>query len=201
MNRMKFTESWTKVTDRSLSRIETKLDLTFPPQYRTFLMRHNGGHPRPSTFTLNNSTIKVALFYSAGGDSDIDIVQAQKNVQTLIKSKFSEEERPKFAGLLIIAEDVNGNFIFLGTDGDNENHVFYFDKKNKSDPLTLVSKSFNDFLNAFSGDEEDSDDSDLDAGAFDEEDDYGGRRGRRTRGKKVNYNYEYDDDDDDDSQG
>lgn len=197
MANIKFSESWTKVTERSLSRIETKIDITFPPQYRSFLMKHNGGHPRPSTLTFNNKTVKVALFYSAGGDPDIDIVQAQKTVTTLFNTKFNEEDRQKFAGLLVIAEDVVGNYLFIGTEGENENQIFYFDKKNKTTPLNLVAKSFNDFINLFTGDEEESDESDLDAGAFDEEDDYGGRRGRRTRGRKTSYNYDDDEDPED----
>lgn len=198
MSKVAFSESWSKVNERGISRIEDRLQLQFPPQYKKFLLRQNGGIPRPGILIIDEKEYKISLFYSIGGGQDKDICYAQKRANLFLSTHFSGEERKNYEGFLIIAEDSHGNYIFLGTDGDTEGHVYHFDKKAKIEPLTLLSNSFSEFINMFPGADGsvESELTDEDSGKDDDEDYTAGntsekkKRGKRRKGK-------YDDDDDD----
>lgn len=205
MSRIAFTESWTKVNERGISRIEDRLKITFPPQFKKFLLRQNGGIPRPGRFTVNDKDYKIALFYSIGGGQDKDISYGQKNANLFLSTHFSEEQRKDYDGFLAIAEDTQSNIIFLGTDGDTEGHVYHFDKKAKAEPLTLLSNTFNEFLTLFPGSDGDLD-SDLDDEEIQRDDDdedyissniHVDKRQKRNRRRRRNYGDDDEDDDDD----
>jgi len=52
--RLKIRDSDPPVGDEVLSEIEGRLGLVFPADYRSFLLMHNGGVPRPGWFLLRH---------------------------------------------------------------------------------------------------------------------------------------------------
>jgi hypothetical protein len=48
----KFKNSGKKLTDELLHSVEARLNIVLPQEYREFLLKHNGGRPRPDVFKL-----------------------------------------------------------------------------------------------------------------------------------------------------
>ncbi len=45
-------DTGTPLTEKQVERVERELDVKLPEDYRNFLLRHNGGRPRPDFFAI-----------------------------------------------------------------------------------------------------------------------------------------------------
>ncbi len=46
------TDAGAPLTEKQIERVERELDVKLPEEYRSFLLRHNGGRPRPDFFPV-----------------------------------------------------------------------------------------------------------------------------------------------------
>src|SRR5258708_28345592 len=70
---LSISDSAAAVSDADLAAVERRLGVDFPDDYRAFLLRHNGGVPRPDRFRISREAVdprmewgRVTRFYSIG---------------------------------------------------------------------------------------------------------------------------------------
>lgn len=178
--------SWTNASERMFGRVESKFNITFPEEYRNFLLKQNGGQPSPSTFLVGNTKHKLSLFFSIGGKPEMDISNRHKNHISYVNARFSTEEREDYDGFLTIAEDDQSNPIFIGTKGDSEGRIYFLEKRKKENIIVCISESLTEFISNFqsSGDDTFIEDGDV---AFDSVGDEEAPRKRGRILKRKNY--------------
>jgi cell wall assembly regulator SMI1 len=130
-----------------LEAAEKRLGLTFPEEYRAFLLKHNGGRPTPREFNFldpdgvpSNSLIN---FFLAIYDGTIDNLEISYRTFTL------KERMP--ANIVPIANDPFGNQICISVAGEDIGKVYFWDHEREPDEpsyenLSLIADSFNEFL-------------------------------------------------------
>lgn len=84
---LKFSRSGPKQTRRQLQAVERRLDVSFPEDYRDFLLKHNGGVPKPKTLRSGkDDTHEIELFYSIGvRASDRELVKTTEYYRAELK--------------------------------------------------------------------------------------------------------------------
>lgn len=150
---MEINESKPPITEKQLAATERKLKISLPPQYRAFLLRHNGGWPEPDSFVFkqgrgsySDSTVNRFLAIHDGPHSNF--VEYFKTYKT---------EHPRVPEELVpIANDPGGNLICIALAGDRPGAVYFWDHEEEADfrdgePATwdnvhLVADSFDAFL-------------------------------------------------------
>jgi hypothetical protein len=72
-----FSKSGPKQTRRQLLAVERRLDVDFPNEFRDFLLKHNGGVPKPNTLRpVKGEVHAIEFFYAIGGRaSERDLVK------------------------------------------------------------------------------------------------------------------------------
>jgi len=114
------TEPGPPITAAQLDERERFLGVTFPDDYREFMLRNNGGRPEPD-----------------GCDAADTLINFFCELDDLL----CEHE------YLVIAIDAGGNFVCLGT-GDDAGKVFFYPDEAESAPYQVAS-SFTEFLASF----------------------------------------------------
>lgn len=127
-----------------IEKVESELNISFPLEYREFLLNQNGGYPNLTVFSLPDGTDTSAIseFYPIG------------NMKTnLLKcNKYFNYDK----NFITIADDQGGNQILLRVKGDNigEIHFFYHDvDPEEENPMHFLANSLNDFLKNLKEDE------------------------------------------------
>jgi cell wall assembly regulator SMI1 len=146
---MKMKEEGSLITNMQLSEYETDLHITLPPDYKEFILKHNGGRPSESwAFRFfevgeNESTSSVISYFMSFSDQYDSIQNCYMNLVEL-------GEVP--VGLLPIADDPGGNSIFISCATADFGKVCFGDHE-LEDPetgylvMSPVADSFTDFLN------------------------------------------------------
>jgi len=131
-----------------VSALENQLGRTLPAEYREFLLRYNGGKPKPGIF-------RFALRNGRNTDSRVHWFLS------LYEGEFSNLERniDTFRGrlpadMLPIADDPFGNIVLLGLHGDVRGKVYFWDHEAEPDSqpdwsnIDLIADSFDSFMRA-----------------------------------------------------
>lgn len=141
---IKMTDSDPPIGDVDVDGFERRTGVTLPPQYRRWLLAHNGGRPDPSRFNYKGESgpytdSLISLFFSLS-DMEADITQFK-----VWQQRMPDE-------LVPIADDPFGNRICIGTAGPHEGKVYFWDHEEEQDEPTydnchLLADSFEEFLN------------------------------------------------------
>lgn len=111
---------------------ESKYGITFPEQYRKFMLQYNGGLTPETKFKAGKESSDVRAFYGLGD----------------VSYSFSEivdiEEWLK-SNIIPIACDSFGNRIVIGLDKEKEGKIFFSDHE-KEFKLTLLSDTLKEFF-------------------------------------------------------
>jgi cell wall assembly regulator SMI1 len=122
-----------------LQDFEEKISVRLPHPYRQFLLRYNGGYPKPYYFTISKEQGigMVNIFYGIGEMYD----NLDKNIE------LSDDILD--IGFMPIADDPGGNQICLGLTENHFGHVYFWihdedpeDQRN----MYLLAKDFEEFL-------------------------------------------------------
>lgn len=131
-------------TETAVAKLEKQLKHPLPPDYRAFLLAHNGGVPDPPTFALpgeRKPTQVLNSFLALGGEPDVDDL-----------SEFLKTYRRRLpAGFLPVAYDAFGNLIIIALAGGKRGQVYFWDheREQDGDPLRLVAGDWKSFLDSF----------------------------------------------------
>ncbi len=124
---------------------EQQLGFTLPEDFRSFLLRYNGGKPIPSAFLLRKRTGP----YSDSLVHRLEGLEPSERAGLRWLHSFMQYRLP--VGFLAIGIDPTGNFICLGLDSDARGRVYFWDHEDEPDPphpshMELVADSFDEFL-------------------------------------------------------
>lgn len=114
-----------------ISKIESQYSITFPEQYKNFLLRYNGGYTPKTKFRTKGISSDVKGFYGLG------VVGLSVN-REVIASWISQELFP-------IACDSFGNIIFISFASNKYGYVFFCDHE-KGMKLSLITNDFPSFI-------------------------------------------------------
>ncbi|CAN5129342.1 hypothetical protein BH10PSE6_BH10PSE6_20890 [soil metagenome] len=135
------------LTDLRIGVLERKLGVTFPERYRSFLLRFNGGSPKPDCFPIHgfDENPVGAIHYFFGIDGPVLSNHIDWNYRTF-RGRIPRE-------LLPIAGDESGNLICLFFKGEAKGAVYFWDHDEEHSPPTyenvyLIAKTFDSFLDS-----------------------------------------------------
>jgi hypothetical protein len=122
---------------------ERRMGSAYPPEFREFLMKYNGGEPESNVFDIPGGRTRgsVRAFYGMfGGSGTYDLFAEQR----LLKGRLPQ-------GVIIVAEDSCGNGICLSLRKQDFGNVFFWDHEMESKTdveaaLLRVAPTFADFL-------------------------------------------------------
>lgn len=141
-------ESEAPATERQLAEVEKKIGRRLPPDYRAFLLEHNGGYPEPDGFPIPG--------LGAGADGMVDRFLAVYEGDEDNLLEYVETYRGRVPeGFLPVAHDPGGNLICLALAGAEAGRVFFWDHEEEAEegePPTRenvyeIAASFTEFLN------------------------------------------------------
>jgi len=126
IKKVKIVKSVSPLTVKDITNVENQLGISFPSDYRNFLLEFNGGKPTPNAFPLHNNPMDthalLEWFYCISKGNPYDIL---RNMQ-IMKGRI-----PK--NLITIGEDPGGNLICMSVDGDRTGNIFFWDHEGESD--------------------------------------------------------------------
>lgn len=138
------------ITPATLDAVERRIGRPIPPEYREFLLVHNGGYPEPADFeiTCHNGRVmpvSVEWFFPVEAADSIDLEQVLRRY----RGRYPEELFP-------FACDPGGNLICIAVAGEKAGQIWYWDHEEEAeegepptwDNLYPVSESLNAFLTA-----------------------------------------------------
>jgi hypothetical protein len=145
-------ESKQPTNEHEIGELERVLDIRLPSDYRSFLLRHNGGRPEPSSFFAylgpygDSRSHECVNRFLALYDGEYS------NLKKYIKSY--KDRIP--VDFLPIARDPFGNLICLAVAGPDYGKVFFWDHELEADEgetpdyrnISFVANSFDEFLNS-----------------------------------------------------
>jgi cell wall assembly regulator SMI1 len=137
-----------KITQEKLSALEEKLQVVFPTDYKSFLLKKNGGSPTLSTikFTgvdgFSNSTI-IKQFFSVEGMPAFNLE---------INTNFYTRSGRIPKNVIPIAEDIASNLICMDVSNTSNGTIYFWDHELELDKedygnLAPISRSFSEFIN------------------------------------------------------
>ena len=119
------------ISDADITKLQSKLKLHLPEEYKSFLKKFNGGRPVPKFFQIgpktDNTTGQVLDFF--GIDDPIESCRLDWNYEV-----FSERMPNEF--FPIACED-GGNVICLCLSTENFGSVYYWDHGGETTPPTF----------------------------------------------------------------
>lgn len=146
--RIEIIESEPPVSPERIAEVEQTLGIKLPEQYKAFLLKHNGGGPRPSGFLYRRDGEEAQAglaswflaIHNGPQENFLDYFQT-------FRHRIPRDTVP-------IARDPGGNLILLGLEGSLQGKVFFWDKESEpldgspTEPELLywVADSFDDFL-------------------------------------------------------
>ena len=152
------------VNSDQLDGIIRSLNLRLPAEYRSFLLRTNGGVPEPRSFhyiaidedegTRRRQKGKIAQFYSASRaearSAEARSAEARSGQVHSLVTVYQNSTYFDFPWLLPIAEvedAMEGGFLCIAVEGENEGRICYWPEQEMGEEtLHWVADSFNSFL-------------------------------------------------------
>jgi hypothetical protein len=131
--------------DADIDRIESHFGIKLPQDYRTFLLRYNGGRPTPAAFPIrglaNNLFGGIHFFF--GIEGPFECYDLDSNFDTFAG------RMP--ANLLPIACTGCGDMVCLSLFGEDAGAVLFWDHEAEHSPPTYanvykIASSFSDFI-------------------------------------------------------
>lgn len=134
-------------TPEEIQKAEQSMGIEIPEEYRQFLLKYNGGRPKPDVFPIHNNPVGdkgiMSNFFSVN-ESDYDSLQ---KIWKIFKDRIP-------SGYLPIAHDVGGNLLCMKLSGDDNGSIYFWDHEmeleyeNPNDiPMYFVASSLNELLN------------------------------------------------------
>jgi cell wall assembly regulator SMI1 len=160
MNENVFLETEAKLLESDILRIEEKLTINLPEQYRTHLLKYNGGRPVRCAFSTLGVNEGNYSPFSSGVHYFYAIYEGkQENFET--KYNIFKGRMP--ANMIPIASDGGGNQICVSVSGNDYGHIYFWDHEDEADDdstpdysnLTHLADSLNDFIQRLEYDEDD----------------------------------------------
>jgi hypothetical protein len=120
------------VTDQNIRDCEHEIARAIPEPYRSFLLRHNGGEPRPEFFEwIDEDGVKlgsyVRSFFGIHGQGWDTLDSLAYCNETYLK----RERVP--LDLFPVAADGGSNLILLGAHGERKGKVYFWDHNWEAD--------------------------------------------------------------------
>jgi len=135
--------------DAEISRFEGTIGAALPESYRAFLRTHNGGQPKPSTFS----------FMANGGERENDSVQyffglhsgrigSSEKKLAIYRNRIPDDFFP-------IGTDSFGNLLLMATGNESHGKIYFWDHEQESEPptlknISLIETSFAAFIASLS---------------------------------------------------
>ena len=141
----KMLEVGSALTDGHLADLERKLGVILLDEYRSFLLRYNGGRPNPSFFPIHgfkdNAFGGIQLFLG------VDVPIRSSNLDWMYRTY--QGRIPQ--NIIPIAITGTGDVLGLSLYGSDKGHVYFWDHDNEHSPPTyenmyLIAPSFPEFL-------------------------------------------------------
>jgi SMI1 / KNR4 family (SUKH-1) len=133
------------VQDVDLKKIEFRLGYPLPPEYRNFILQHNGGRPVPHRFSTKDGKIE------SGVKTFFPVADAGDNLLSEIDDITLTGTIPR--NLFPIAIDPIENRLLLSGAGDDAGSVYYWSWDEEPDDATCsyrymrkIADDFDDFL-------------------------------------------------------
>lgn len=123
--------------EKEVEGFEKKYEFKFPPEYKGFLMKYNGGKTPETKFKINRVSSHVNGFFGLG-TADQYFNYSFLEVSGSIKDFVADQVIP-------IAKNGFGDYIVLGTDCDRFGKVYYFYHDRPTNYIELAD-SFKDFV-------------------------------------------------------
>jgi hypothetical protein len=157
------------VNSDQLDEIERSLNLRLPAEYRSFLLRTNGGVPEPRRFhyiaidedegTRRRQKGKIAQFYSAsrakarGAEArsaearSAETRSGQVNSLVTVYQNSTCFDLPWLLPIAEVEDALEGGFLCIAVEGENEGRICYWPEQEMGEEtLHWVADSFNSFL-------------------------------------------------------
>ncbi len=137
--------------------IEKRLKLSLPLEYKDFIMKHNGGRPKPSGFHYKHETGRYTDsrvdWFLAIYDGESDNFEDYFNTYKVDQVRLPIE-------LVPIANDPGGNLVCISVKGKNKGAVYFWDHENEAGDnetpsyqnVHLLADSFSEFLESLKDD-------------------------------------------------
>ncbi len=127
---IKVTETEAPLAASDLDDFERRLNITFPEEYRNFMLLHNGGRPEKSRFSYRNKPGMYADscvdWFLAIYDGEFDNMERYFNTYKINRIRMPDE-------LVPIAHDPGGNLICISVKGENKGTIYFWDHENESE--------------------------------------------------------------------
>jgi len=137
------------LTEVDVASVERDLGVSLPSDYRSFLLAHNGGHPEPDGFPIQDfplSDFGVINGFLGIKDGEYDDL---RNYKVVFRDRIP-------ANFLPIARDPGGNLLCLVVNGPRKGKIYFWfheeeadeGKPPSEDNIYFIANSFNDLLNS-----------------------------------------------------
>lgn len=131
---MKIENSYPKISRQQIADFESRQGLSLPQSYKEFLLNVNGGEPVPNEFEVPNWSGESSMVQAFYG------IHAGEYDNLAEKIAMFQDRLPE--GFLPIASDPGGNLLCLGTKGDDEGRIYFWDHEDELDKNGLSKKDF-----------------------------------------------------------
>lgn len=142
-------DSGPSITERDIERVEQEFCIQFPADYRSFLLKHNGGRPDPSVFPIPDDLMpdqSSILDWFYGIDPTDEYNDIPRNINVF------RDRIP--ADCVPIGCDPGGNQICLVVSGDEVGQLYFWDHEMEADEgeapsydnMALIAESIGDLL-------------------------------------------------------
>lgn len=131
---MKIENAHKKISLKQIEDFADRQGLTLPPSYKEFLLDTNGGEPMPNEFEVPNWLGESSMVQAFFGIHD------GENNNLAAKIDMFKNRLPQ--GFVPIASDPAGNLLCLGTNGDDEGRIYFWDHEEELDDDGLSKKDF-----------------------------------------------------------
>ncbi|NOV01291.1 SMI1/KNR4 family protein [Paenibacillus planticolens] len=131
----------------AIQEVEKRYGFILPNDYKDFLLKYNGGKPRPNVmFTTKNGFLTSYL---------ISVLPLfDRKVPSLVGNFlfFNKEEGNLPSNIITFGEDPLRNLLCISVEGNNTGFIYYWDYMNDDsdtptyDHLVLISESFSKFI-------------------------------------------------------
>lgn len=142
------TNSYSPVSEETLTAHEAQWGYTLPADYRLFLRTYNGGEPEPSIFKFKDKSggSNLRALLGINGSKHDDTQDYMRTYTDRLPTRFHP-----------IGYDSGGNVICISVAGDDRGKIYFWDHELEADPdedmhpdttenITLISDSFTDLI-------------------------------------------------------
>lgn len=125
--------------EKKIADFERKYGITLPEQYRSFMLKYNGGDTPETDFKCKRTTSDVRGFFGIGCD---DYYSFENEF-----AEFDPLTNYLKNGLLPIALDSYGNYILIGIAEKNNGQIFFLDhEENEENCIMQLTDDFAGYI-------------------------------------------------------